>query len=112
MNKIIDTITGNMDEKRRYRDNEKRAKALPAPYASAYVSIRNYLWSTSGITNIDPLIALVDLLEETAAQGKTVTEVTGTDVAAFADELVRGEHTYKDKLRQKLNDSMNGTAKQ
>ena len=103
MSKIIDTIIGDLGEKKRYRENEKRAKALPTAYAEAYKEIRNYLWNTSGILTIDPLVSLVDLLEEAAAEGRSVTDITGPDVAAFADELVRGESSYKDKQREKLN---------
>lgn len=103
MNKFIDTIIGSLDEKKKFRDNEKRAKALPAEYAEAYKKIRDYLWSTSGVETIDPLVSLVDLLEEAAANGRKVTDITGSDVAAFADELVRGEKSYKDQEREKLN---------
>lgn len=49
MSNIIETIIGDLNEKRRYRANEKRANALPAEYAEAYKNIRNYLWNTSGI---------------------------------------------------------------
>ncbi len=103
MSKIIDTIIGDLNEKKRYRDNEKRAKALPDEYAKAYKEIRNYLWSTSGILTIEPLVSLVDLLEEAAANSKSVVEITGPDVAAFADEFVKGVSSYKDKQREKLN---------
>lgn len=100
---IIDTLIGEVGEKKRFRANEKRAKSLPSEYREAYENIRNYLWSTSGVESIDPLIALVDLLEEAAASNKHVTDITGPDVAAFADELVRGEKSYKDQQRDKLN---------
>ena len=60
--------------------------------------------NTSGIVTVQPLISLVDLLEEAAANGKHVVDITGPDVAAFADDLVRGESSWKDKQRQKLND--------
>ena len=49
MGKIIDTIIGNLDEKREYKQNEARAKALPADYAAAYVEIKKYIFQTSGI---------------------------------------------------------------
>lgn len=107
MNKIINTIIGDLNEKKKYRDAEKRARALSPEYADAYNDIKRYLWSTSGILTIDPLVSLVDLLEEAAADGKHVVDVTGPDVAAFADELVRGESSYKDKQRKKLNDKFN-----
>jgi DNA-binding ferritin-like protein (Dps family) len=103
MGKIINTIIGDLNEKKKYRETEKRAKALPAEYAEAYKNIRNYLWNTSGILTIEPLVSLIDLLEEAAADGKSVVDITGPDVAAFADELVRGESSYKDQQREKLN---------
>ncbi len=102
MNKIIDTIIGDLNEKKRYRENEKRAKALPKEYSEAYGEIKHYLWNT-GMMTIEPLFPLVDLLEEAAADGKHVTEITGLDVAAFADELARGTRTYHDDQRKKLN---------
>jgi DNA-binding ferritin-like protein (Dps family) len=106
MGKIIDTIIGSLDEKRDYRKNEARAKKLPAEYAAAYKEIRNYLFHTSGIVTIEPLKTLVDMLEEAAADGKHVLDITGHDVAAFADELVRGEKSYFEQQRKKLNASM------
>lgn len=107
MGKIINTIIGDLNEKKRYRENEKRAKALPAEYAQAYSDIKHYLWNTSGILTIEPLVSLVDMLEEAAANGKHVVDITGPDVAAFADELVRDESSYKDQQRKKLNDKLN-----
>jgi DNA-binding ferritin-like protein (Dps family) len=107
MNKIVKTIIGDLNEKKKYRENEKRAKALPAEYAQAYNDIKHYLWNTSGILTIEPLVSLVDMLEEAAANGKHVVDITGPDVAAFADDLVRGERSYKDQQRKKLNDKLN-----
>lgn len=100
---IIDKLVGDLDEKKKYRENEKRARALPAEYAEAYKSIRNYLWNTSGILTIEPLGYLVDMLEEAAANGRKVVDITGPDVAAFADDLVKGESSYKNQQREKLN---------
>lgn len=104
---IIDILVGELSEKKRFRANEKRAKSLPAKYREAYESIRHYLWTTSGVESIDPLVSLVDLLEEAAAEGREVVDITGPDVAAFADDLVKGERSYKDKEGRKLNDKMN-----
>lgn len=103
MGKIINTIIGDLNEKKEYRQTEARAKALPAEYADAYKEIRDYLFGTSGIMTMEPLRTLVEILEEAAAHKRSVLDVTGPDVAAFADELVRGEKTYYDKQREKLN---------
>lgn len=103
MSKIIDMIIGNVDEKKNYRKNEARAKALPAEYAAAYKEIKNYIFHTSGLMVMGPLVALVDLFEEAAANDQRVLDITGPDVATFADELVRGEKSYFDGQRKKLN---------
>jgi len=107
MNKIINTIIGDLSGKKAYRENEKRAKALPSEYADAYKEIKHYIFSTSGILTMEPLVTLVDVLEEASASDRRVTDITGSDVAAFADELVRGEKSYKDQQRNKLNDKLN-----
>lgn len=107
MDNIIATIMGDRDEKKRYRAAEKRAKALPTEYAEAYNDIKHYLWNTSGLLTIEPLVALVDMLEEAAANDKHVTDITGPDVAAFADELISSESSYKALQRAKLNEKFN-----
>lgn len=111
MSNLIDKIIGSRDEKRAYRKIEARAKALPAEYSVAYKEIKHYVFTTAGVMTIAPLGALVDLLEDAAADGKHVLDVTGPDVAAFADELVRGEHSYFGQQRQKLNDTIEGKLK-
>ena len=107
MNKIINTIIGDINQKKEYLKNEKRAKALPAEYAEAYKEIRNYIFNTSGIFSMEPLEVLVDILEEAAAEKKSVIEITGSNVAAFADELVHGVKSYQDQQRDKLNKKLN-----
>lgn len=103
MSKILDTIIGSVEDKKEWRAIEKRAKALPHDYRIAYNEIKHYLWKSSGITTIDAFRVLIDLFEESAANGRQVLEITGDDVAAFCDELVRGEKTYFEDLRKKLN---------
>lgn len=44
MGKIIDALIGSLDEKRDYRKNEARAKALPAEYREAYKEIKKYIF--------------------------------------------------------------------
>ncbi|MCX6728362.1 MAG: DUF1048 domain-containing protein [Candidatus Saccharibacteria bacterium] len=106
MSKIIDTIIGSVEDKKEWRAIEKRAKALPHDYRVAYEEIKHYLWRSSGITTIDAFRVLIDLFEESAANGRQVLEITGNDVAAFCDELVKGEKTYFENLRKKLNSNI------
>jgi DNA-binding ferritin-like protein (Dps family) len=111
MGKIINTVIGDLNEKKKYRVIEKRAKALPPEYADAYKNIKHYIWNTSGTLTIEPLVSLVDMLEEAAADNRRVVDITGPDVAAFADDLVRGEKSYKDQQRKKLNEKLNKDSK-
>ena len=106
MSKIIDTIIGSVEDKKEWRAIEKRAKALPHDYRVTYEEIKHYLWKSSGITTIDAFRVLIDLFEESAANNRKVLDVTGKDVAAFCDELVKGEKSYFDDLRKKLNSNI------
>lgn len=46
---------------------------------------------------------LVDLFESGVANGKSVLEITGDDVAGFCDELLLNCKTYTENHRDKLN---------
>lgn len=103
MSSFLEKIIGNLEGKKEWKELKARAKALPDDYRFAYEQIQKYLWHTSGIGSMDPFKNLLDLFEEGAADGRGVLDITGVDVAGFADELVRGEQSYFDKMRQDLN---------
>jgi DNA-binding ferritin-like protein (Dps family) len=93
-------------EKRKFRQMQKRAKALPAEYSFVFKKIQNYMWMHSGGSGMDMLpifTDLLDLFETSAAEGKRVLEITGKDVAAFCDELLRNARTYTQDWREDLN---------
>jgi DNA-binding ferritin-like protein (Dps family) len=93
-------------EKREYKQQQERAKALPEDYRYVYRQIQQYMWGYSGGSGMEmlPLFAdLLDLFETGAAEGKRVLDVTGEDVAAFCDELLRNAKTYTGKHRETLN---------
>ncbi|WP_027724600.1 DUF1048 domain-containing protein [Tuberibacillus calidus] len=107
---LIEKIIGSLEDKREWRAMEARAKALPSDYHKAYKAMQKYLWNTGGVMDWQEtkfvFNHLIDLLEEAAAEGKRVKEVTGDDVAAFCDDLVSDAKSWFDKQRQKLNDSI------
>ncbi|MFD1851577.1 DUF1048 domain-containing protein [Oceanobacillus bengalensis] len=107
---IFEKIIGNMDDKQEWKAMEKRAKALPSEYHNAYNAIKKYMWTAGGPTDWKDISrifnSILDLFEEGAAEGKKVTDLTGEDVAAFCDELVKDAKTWKDKYRAKLNNTI------
>jgi DNA-binding ferritin-like protein (Dps family) len=105
MSNIIKKIIG---DKKEWRQMEARAKALPEEYEFVYHKIQNYMWNyaaghSAGMDMIPIFKDLLGLFEEGAANGKHVLEITGEDVAAFCDELLRSASTYTENWREALN---------
>lgn len=107
---IFEKISGSMDDKREWKELEARSQALPSEYHNAYNAIKKYIWtsdSPSDWKDISRIFGgIIDLFEEGAAEGKKVTDLTGEDVAAFCDELVKDSITWRDKYRAKLNETI------
>lgn len=69
----------------------------------------DYIWSFAGGDGMDTLetqYKLIDLFSEAAADGLEVLDVTGKDVAGFCDELIRGNKSWLDSPRKRLNRSI------
>jgi DNA-binding ferritin-like protein (Dps family) len=95
-----------MKEKRVYKQHMARVEALPEDYQYVFKKIQSHTWMFAGGSGMDMLKVhydLVELFEEGAAQGKGVLEITGDDVAAFCDELLKNARTYTEDWRSKLN---------
>lgn len=91
--RIQDIING----KKEWREHMARVKALPKDYQIVYKEIEKYLYKVGPVelTNgIGLLSGIVDLFEDGHIMGKDVLEVTGNDVAAFCDELIKDSKTY------------------
>ncbi|WP_048745977.1 DUF1048 domain-containing protein [Paenibacillus sp. P22] len=98
---IQDIIKG----KKEWRAHKARVKALPPDYQIVYKEIENYYFKVGPIELTEGtglLSGIVDLFEEGAALGKGVLEVTGRDVAAFCDELIKGSKTYADIYQESV----------
>lgn len=104
---IQDIIKG----KKEWRAHIKRVKALPKDYQIVYEEIQKYLFKVGPIELSEGtlLSELMDFFEEGVASGKKVLEVTGDDVAAFFDELIKGSATYADIYLESINKEVNKT---
>ena len=93
-------------QKREFRAMQARVNALPDDYRFVYRRIEKYLWNHAGgdgMEMINVLTDLTELFESGVATGRKVLAVTGDDVAAFADELLRHATTYTGKWHETLN---------
>jgi len=99
-----------VEGKRQWRTLQARVKALPPDYQAVCKEIQRYLYKVGpvelGEGNLEMLSGLVDLFEEGAVAGKGVLEVTGADVAQFADGLVAGTPTYADAIQRSTDDQV------
>lgn len=94
------------EDKREYRAQKAKVEALPQDYRFVYRKMEDYMWGFAGGDGFDMLhtqYALIQLFEESAAQGLHVLDVTGQDVAGFCDELIRDNKLWTDRVRQRLN---------
>lgn len=100
--KIRDIIEG----KKEWRAHVARVKALPRDYQIVYKEIQKYLFKVGPVELTDGtslLSGIVDLFEEGATLRKGVLEVTGSDVAAFCDDLIKDSKTYADIYQESVN---------
>ncbi len=97
--RIQDAIEGKKKWQAKWRAHMARVKALPQDYQIVYKEIQNYFFKVGPVKlteGTDLLSGIIDLFEEGAASGKGVLEVTGRDVAAFCDDLIKDTKTYAD----------------
>lgn len=97
--KIREMIEG----KKEWRAHMARVKALPQDYQIVYKEMQKYLFKVGPVELSEGnglLSGIVDLFEEGAGLGKGVLEVTGSDVAAFCDELIKDLPTYADLYQE------------
>lgn len=85
---IRDIIEG----KKEWKAHVARVNALPKDYQIVYKEIQKYIFKVGPVElseGIGLLSGIVDLFEEGSSMGKGVLEVTGKDVAAFCDDLIK-----------------------
>ncbi|MEV0386828.1 DUF1048 domain-containing protein [Nonomuraea sp. NPDC050643] len=97
---IQDIIEG----KKQWRAHMARIKALPPDYQIVYKEMQRYFFKVGPVDLVDGslLPGIVDFFEEGVAAGKGVLELIGTDVAAFADGLVKDSRTFADVYQESI----------
>lgn len=99
---IQDIIKG----KKEWHKHLIRVKALPQDYRIVYKEIQKYFFKVGPVElseSTSLLSGIVDLFEEAVISGRHVLEVTGNDVAAFCDNLIKDSQTYADLYQEAVN---------
>jgi DNA-binding ferritin-like protein (Dps family) len=117
--RIQDAIEGKKKWQKKWRAHVARVKALPQDYQIVYNEIQKYLFKVGPVELTDGtdflsgdlLSGIIDLFEEGAALGKGVLEVTGSDVAAFCDDLIKDSKTFADILQESVDQEVNKAKK-
>ena len=95
-----------IESKREYKQQMARVKALPEDYQYVFKKIQGHMWMFAAGSGYDMMkihYDLIELFESGVADGKAVLEITGEDVAAFCEELLRSASTYTENWRETLN---------
>ena len=95
-----------IESKREYKQQMARVEALPKDYQYVFKKIQGHMRMFAAGSGYDMMkihYDLIELFEAGAADGKRVLEITGEDVAAFCDELLRSARTYTENWREALN---------
>lgn len=103
---MTNLLTKILGDKKEWKAMEARANVLPRDFRLVYGEMKSYMWRFTAGDGMDIVAILKDVLglfETSAAQGKSVLDVTGEDVAAFCDERLRGTRSYFDQWRGSLN---------
>jgi DNA-binding ferritin-like protein (Dps family) len=101
---IVDRMIG-LEEKREFREFEKRAQQLGESYYEDYKVLKKYIWYSEVTKWADFKFIfgqVLDLLEEAKIQDKELTDLIGSDVATFIDEMV-DDTSWEKKQKNKLN---------
>jgi len=104
--RAVETVTGSLEQKKRYRQYRARVEQLPATYRTAVEALQrysNYFGGGTGEGSVQMLEDLIDLFEQGAAGGTPVREIVGADPVEFAEAFLanypRGNWIIRERKR-------------
>ena len=102
MNKFISKVIG---EKRQWRQYKARTRQLPASYRTAVEALERYLMYAApggdGAGVASMFEDLVDLFEQSAANGTPIREIVGEDPVEFLQAFVRNYPDGQWRIRER-----------
>ena len=107
---LVKLIIGDLDKKHKYKQMMKKVDSLPEDYRFVFKQIQKYMYTVGCssddmtiFTDMSIFIDLIDLFEVSAADGRTIGDVVGSDVSKFSDEFMSVYIPASKTLGEKLN---------
>ena len=116
LTRLIETVYGPVEQKRRYRQYKARVERLPASYRTALDGVHRYLnyfgGGGTGEGIVRMLEDLADLFEQSAASGTPIREIVGEDPVEFVEAFMRNypEGQWIIRERQRLTKAIDRAA--
>ena len=89
---MIELVAGLGGQKKQYRQYKARVEQLPPSYRAAAEAVERYLLHAGGIAKGDVAVQmlgdLVDLIEQSAANGTPIRDIVGDDPVEFAETFI------------------------
>jgi len=104
-----------IEQKRRYRQYRARTEQLPANYHTAIDALERYMqfFGPGKADSLLPMLEdLVDLFEQSAANGTPIREIVGEDPVEFAEAFLRNypEGQWISRERDRLTNAIDRVA--
>ena len=105
MNRLIAKVIG---EKRQWRQHKTRTRQLPPSYRTAVEALERYMMycgpGGDGAEAASMFEDLIDLFEQSAANGTPIREIVGEDPVEFLEAFVRNypDGAWRVRERQRL----------
>ena len=111
LTKLIETVYGPLEQKRRWWRYKARKERLPASYRTAVDALQRYSYYFGGGTaegGLAMLEDLIDLFEQSAADGTSIREIVGEDPVEFAEEFSRNysKDSWISRERKRLTEAI------
>lgn len=115
LTKLIETVYGPLEQKRRWWRYKARKERLPENYRMAVDALQRYSYYFGGGTaegGLSMLEDLIDLFEQSAADGTPIREIVGEDPVEFAEAFLRNypEGSWIIRERKRLTSAIDSAA--
>lgn len=106
--KLIELVTGSLEQKKQYKRDKARIEALPEPYRGVAKAVERYTLSTGGVLDGEILLKmyadLTDLWERASLENTPIRSIVGDDPVGFVEDFVEsyGGKTWMEKERVRL----------